>query len=77
MAPLLSSNLINLAISLMVLQIVVLIGPAITLGLISSNKKLMGDHFLRGIDKIAHWVFLVLIIRQRGRQHDVFTIGSL
>jgi Mn2+/Fe2+ NRAMP family transporter len=59
--PLLSFNLINLAISLMVLQIVVLIGPAITLGLISSSKKLMGDHLLRGFNKIAYWIFLVLI----------------
>jgi len=59
--PLLSFNLINLAISLMVLQIVVLIGPAITLGLISSNKRLMHDQSLRGLNRIAYWVFLVLI----------------
>ena len=59
--PLLSFNLINLALSLMVLQIVVLIGPAVILGLISSNKKLMGSHSLGGFNKIIYWTFLVLI----------------
>lgn len=61
LVPLLSLNLINLAISLMVLQIVVLIGPAITLGLICSNKKLMGKHYLRGFNRIAYWAFIAMI----------------
>jgi Mn2+/Fe2+ NRAMP family transporter len=59
--PLLSFNLINLALSLMVLQIVVLIGPAVILGPISSNKKLMGSHSLGGFNKLIYWTFLVLI----------------
>ena len=59
--PLLSLNLINLALNLMVLQIVVLIGPAVILGLISSNKKLMGSHSLAGFNKLIYWTFLVLI----------------
>ena len=59
--PLLSFNLINLALNLMVLQIVVLIGPAVVLGLISSNKKLMGSHSLRGFNKLIYWTFLILI----------------
>jgi Mn2+/Fe2+ NRAMP family transporter len=60
--PLLSFNLVNLAISLMVLQIVVLIGPAVTLGLISSKRKLMGDHSLHGFNRVAYWAFLVMIV---------------
>ena len=47
--PLFSFNLIKLALNLMVLQIVVLIAPAIILGVIASNKKLMGDLSLKGI----------------------------
>jgi len=56
-----SLNLINLALSLMVLQIVVLIGPAVTLGLLSSSDKLMGRHTLRGAGLIIYWIFLFLI----------------
>ncbi len=59
--PILTLNLVNLALNLMVLQIVVLMGPAIILGLISANKKLMGHHSLRGFNRIAYWVFLALI----------------
>lgn len=54
-------NLVNLALNLMVLQIVVLLGPAITLGLIASNKKLMGDYSLRGFNKLVYWIFLAMI----------------
>ena len=60
--PLVSFNLINLAITLMVVQIVVLVGPAITLGLICSNKKLMGEHSLRGWNRIVYWTFSVVIV---------------
>ena len=59
--PLLSLNLINLALTLMLLQIVVLIGPAITLGLIAANRKLMGDFALRGVGRASYWGFLALI----------------
>ena len=46
----------------MVLQIAVLIGPAVILGLISSNKKLMGDHSLGRFNKLIYWIFLTLIV---------------
>jgi hypothetical protein len=46
----------------MVLQIAVLIGPAITLALIASNKKLMGRYYLKGYNKIIYWVFFFLIL---------------
>jgi Mn2+/Fe2+ NRAMP family transporter len=59
--PLITLNLVNLALNLMVLQIVVLFGPAIILGLIASNKNLMGNYVLNGLSKTSYWTFLVLI----------------
>jgi Mn2+/Fe2+ NRAMP family transporter len=60
--PLLSLNLVNLALNLMVLQIIVLIGPAVILGLLASNKKLMGTYALGRLNKVVYWVFLTLIV---------------
>ncbi len=60
--PLLSLNLMNLAISLMVLQILVLAGPAIILGKMSSNKKLMGEYSLSTYNKFTYWALLILIL---------------
>ena len=60
--PLVSLNLINMALNLMVLQIVVLVGPAIILGLLSSKKGLMGEYRLRGVNRLVYWMFLVLIV---------------
>ncbi|MEI7998776.1 MAG: divalent metal cation transporter [Candidatus Omnitrophota bacterium] len=59
--PLFSFNLIKLALNLMVLQILVLIAPAIILGVIASNKNLMGTFFLKGFNKFIYWAIIVLI----------------
>lgn len=59
--PMLTLNLVNLALHLMVLQIVVLMGPAIILGLISADARLMGKHSLSGFNKFAYWFFIVTI----------------
>ena len=59
--PLFSYNLIKLALNLMVLQIVVLIAPAVILGVIASNKKLMGDLRLKGLNKYIYWMTIILI----------------
>ena len=59
--PLVSYNLINLAMNLMVLQIVVLIAPAVILGVIASNKKMMGGFLLKGINKYIYWITIILI----------------
>ena len=59
--PLFSFNLIKLALNLMVLQIVVLIAPAIILGVIASNEKLMGDLSLKGFNRFIYWFIIVLI----------------
>jgi len=60
--PMLTLNLVNLALHLMVLQIVVLLGPAITLGLIAADKKLMGRHSLAGFNRIAYWFFIASVL---------------
>lgn len=60
--PIVTLNLVNMALSLMVLQILVLLGPAIILGLISSNKEIMGSYSLGKTNRIVYWVFLALII---------------
>ncbi len=59
--PLFSFNLIKLALNLMVLQILVLIIPVIILGIMASNKKLMGDFSLKGFNRLIYWVIIVLI----------------
>jgi manganese transport protein len=59
--PLFSLNLIKLALNLMVLQIVVLIAPAVILGVIAGNKKLMGDYRLRGFNQFIYWFFIIVI----------------
>jgi len=59
--PLFSFNLIKLALNLMVVQIIVLIAPAINLGAIASNKKLMGKYALKGFNQLIYWVFIILI----------------
>lgn len=59
--PLFSYNLIKLALNLMVLQIVVLIAPAVILGIIASNNKLMGNFRLKGPNKYVYWGTIILI----------------
>lgn len=59
--PMITLNLVNLALNLMVLQIIVLLGPAILLGLIATSRKLMGHHTLNGFNKFLYWAFLLLI----------------
>ena len=56
-----SLDLVNVALGLMVLQIVVLIGPGTTLGLIAQNKPLMGVHALSGLNRVIYWAFLAMI----------------
>jgi manganese transport protein len=65
--PMLTLNLVNLALNLMVLQIVVLLGPAITLGLIAANQRLMGRYSLNGSNRILYWTFLILTRTSRNQ----------
>ena len=59
--PLFSFNLVKLALNLMVLQIVVLIAPAVILGVLASNPKLMGAFRLKGFNRYVYWGTIVLI----------------
>ncbi len=59
--PMLTLNLVNLALNRLVLQIIVRMGPAVILGLISTDKRLMGDHSLKGVNKLAYWFFIILV----------------
>lgn len=59
--PLFSYDLIKLALDLMVLQILVLIAPAILLGVLASNEKLMGAFKLKGINQYLYWATIGLI----------------
>ncbi len=60
--PLLTLNLVNAALNLMVLQILVLIGPAVILGLIAADRKLMAEHALAGFNRFLYWFFLALVV---------------
>lgn len=60
--PIITLNLVNAALNLMVLQIIVLLGPAAILGLIAADHKLMGEHALGGINRLVYWIFLVLVV---------------
>lgn len=59
--PMVTLNLVNLALTLMVLQILVLMAPALTLGFIAADRRLMGRYRLRGLSSFLYWTFLVLI----------------
>jgi NRAMP (natural resistance-associated macrophage protein)-like metal ion transporter len=61
LVPIVTLNLVNLALNLMVLQIIVLAGPAIILGLVASDRKLMGAYSLGGFNQAIYWIFLFLI----------------
>ena len=55
-------NLVNLAIGLLAIQVVVLIGPAVILGLLASSEALMGIHSLKGFNRILYWALLLLVV---------------
>ena len=59
---LLPFNLVNLSLSLLALQVVVLIAPAVLLGLIASKKGLMGTNSLRGPNRFLYWILLSAVV---------------
>ena len=61
LVPIFSLNLIKLALNLMVLQIVVLIVPAVILGSLAADRELMGEHSLRGFNRFIYWLFITVI----------------
>ena len=59
---LLPFNLVSLSLSLLAIQVVVLIAPAVLLGLIASKSGLMGAHSLRGSNRLLYWLLLLLVV---------------
>jgi manganese transport protein len=55
-------NLIGLVLTLMVALIFVLIGPVVAMGLLAQKKKLMGEHALSALDKIAFWGSVAVVV---------------
>lgn len=60
--PLFYSNLFTLLLNLMILFVFVLIGPGIIMGLIVSNKKIMGGYVSNRWWKTAYWASLASIV---------------
>jgi len=60
--PLIFSDLISLALNLMVALVFVLIGPAVIMGLIASNNKIMGKYASSRTWNFAYWLCLALIV---------------
>jgi manganese transport protein len=62
LVPMLFPNLLNLAISMMVLFVFVLLGPGIMVGLIARKKRIMGD-LSSGLGlSVAYWVSLAFVV---------------
>jgi manganese transport protein len=59
---LLPFNLVSLALNLLALQVVLLIAPAVLLGLIASKSGLMGRHSLKGPNKLLYWLLLLMVV---------------
>ena len=58
----LSGNLLTSILNLMVAFVFVLIAPAVMMGLIASNPRIMGVHASRGVWKIAYWLSLIFVV---------------
>jgi Mn2+/Fe2+ NRAMP family transporter len=58
----LSGNLLSSVLNLMVAFVFVLIAPAVMMGLIASNSKIMGAHASRGVWKLAYWLSLFFVV---------------
>jgi Mn2+/Fe2+ NRAMP family transporter len=62
LVPLFFSNLENLIIDLMVLNVFALLVPGILMGILAAREKLMGEHTLKGMWKIAFWTSLFVVV---------------
>ena len=58
----LSGNLLSSILNLMVAFVFVLIAPAVMMGLIASNPKIMGVHSSTSVWKIAYWLSLIFVV---------------
>ncbi len=58
----LTANLLAGILNLMLAFVFVLIGPAVIMGLIASDKRVMGDYASKGGWKIAYWLSLAFVL---------------
>ncbi|MGO9643184.1 MAG: NRAMP family divalent metal transporter [Candidatus Bathyarchaeia archaeon] len=58
----LSGNLLTSILNLMVAFVFVLIAPAVMMGRIASNPRIMGAHASNGVWKIAYWLSLIFVV---------------
>ena len=58
----LTANLLNAVLNLMFAFVFVLIGPAFIMGMIASNRRVMGEHASTGPWKVAYWLSLVFVV---------------
>jgi manganese transport protein len=59
---LLPFNLVGLSLSLLAFQVIVLVTPAILLGLIASKRSLMGTYSLKRSGKFLYWSLLIVVV---------------
>ncbi|BDC17308.1 hypothetical protein HS5_01980 [Acidianus sp. HS-5] len=57
-----SVNLVCIVLDLLVFFVYALIGPIIVLGIISRNKKIMGDYTSKGLSYIGYWFSAVILL---------------
>jgi hypothetical protein len=57
-----TSSLVGSIVNLMVLLVFTLIGPGVILGLLISNKKVMGEMRSKGLDLLAYWTSMIFVI---------------
>ena len=60
--PLISTDLVNLMLNLMVLFVFVTIGPGVILGLLCSNRKVVGAHVMGPKWRAAYWSMLGIVL---------------
>lgn len=56
------SELISLVLDLLVFFVFALIGPVIILGIISRNRKIMGDYYTSNRRYIAYWISAAIVL---------------
>lgn len=60
--PFVVPHLLGIVLVLMVLLVFVLVGPAVTVGLLVSDRKVMGPYASRGIWKFVYWASLAAVV---------------
>lgn len=60
--PIFYPNLLGLALSMMVVFVFVLAGPGILLGMLASDRRVMGEYVSGGSWKVAYWLSLAIVL---------------